>query len=76
MTLLFINFLFIYFFLIINFRFSLKINKFIFLRRSADVDGDGNVSEAEFIVFKLQQLEVVDQHLIDKLKKQYHSDKI
>ena len=76
MTLLFINFLFIYFFLIINFRFSLKINKFIFLRRSADVDGDGTVSEAEFIVFKLQQLEVVDQHLIDKLKKQYHSDKI
>jgi hypothetical protein len=38
----------------------------------ADVDGDGQVSQSDFILFKLQQMQKLDYQMLDRLIDRYH----
>jgi hypothetical protein len=33
----------------------------------ADLDGDGKVTEADYVLFKLQQMQKVDRDMLDRL---------
>jgi hypothetical protein len=37
-----------------------------------DLDGDGKVSEADYVLFKLQQMQKVDAGMMDMLIDRYH----
>jgi hypothetical protein len=38
----------------------------------ADLDKDGKVSEADFVLFKLQQMQKVDRDMMERLIVRYH----